>query len=440
MKINYYEFEDFKIDYLNKGWYCIKSKELGVYVYNIDSTELAKFPIESARIYTNNQIYKLISDKEVIPTHTYNPTDFFLSGKVPRLMIYPTSACNLSCIYCHCSSERESVHMTDSVIFESISKYIKFVESQGCLSNGIEITFMGGGEPFLKIGSIKKIVDYLKNNRISAKFSIVTNGTLGSDSDWLWLISEKFRITISADGPPHVQNHQRPYNSNNPTADIIERRLHFLSNQKVKINIRSTVINSSKKNIDDICKYFRLFKCISTHHLEPVSFAGRGESLSGSNISHFYSNFFKYYSKYLYSNPSRFKSSWFKPFQKSDGFCGAVYHNSIVTHDGYVTLCSEVDSKSINNKNINNFLVSKIEEINPFTSDKAIEFSQKNALDHLPVCCKCIIKYKCGGGCYVKRARDFYDNQLSFYDSFCKNVIALQISYLLQVYEKRNFK
>lgn len=433
MRINYYNFNDFKINKLTDNWFLIKNNQLGDYLFNVDSVEVAKIP----KNITSDQITKTITNRVVTPQKTYGPENFFNSGKVPRLMLFPTASCNLNCIYCHCDSNCKDSHMSDSILVESLSKYLEFVKRNANVTNGIEITFMGGGEPFVKFDSIKEVVSLLKEKEIKVKYSIVTNGTLGSDDDWLWLQKENFSITISADGPPEIQNYQRPFNTQRGTSEVLEKRLIFLSNRKIKVNIRTTVINSEEENIDKICNYFKVFKCVQTHHLEPVSFAGRGIMLTDDNISDFYKNFFSYYSKYLYTNPERFKSAWFKPFQKSDGFCGAVYHNAIVTHDGYVTLCTEVDSKSLNNPIGSEFIVSMVTDTNPFESSKAINFSNNNSVKKLPYCKDCIIRYKCGGGCYVKRSRDFSNDPSLYYNAYCENVIALHLSYLLQLYGKR---
>ncbi|MHC1690654.1 MAG: radical SAM protein [Bacteroidales bacterium] len=435
MRFNYYKLNNFDIKHLKDGWFFIDCKPLGHYLFNIDSVEIAKIPIGISKSKQLELVEKTLKEKIIIPSKIYNPENFFNNKKVPRLMIFPTATCNLSCIYCHCSSDRTVSHMDDSILHDSIIKYINYVERNSGFAQVLEITFMGGGEPFIRFDRIRNVVSYIKSKRIKAKYTIVTNGTLGTDDDWKWLLSEKFRITISADGPPEVQNYQRPYSSNLETSPILEKRLNFLTTEKAKINIRSTIIDSSKNNIEKICNYFRMFKCVKTHQLEPVSFAGRGLSLSEDNLLTFYESYFEHYSKYLYSSPSRYKSAWFKPFQKSDGFCGAVYHNAIITHDGYVSLCTEVDSKSLKNRLGNEFIVSHINESNPFESSKAIAFTNKHSITEMEYCKLCIIRYKCGGGCYVKRYRDFPNDLSLFYKSFCNNIISLQLSYLLQIYD-----
>jgi radical SAM protein with 4Fe4S-binding SPASM domain len=118
-----------------------------------------------------------------------------------------------------------------------------------------------------------------------------------------------------------------------------------------------------------------------------------------------------------------------------DGFCGAVYYNAVVTHDGYVSLCTEVDSSSLNTEYGNKFIVSHVSEENPFLTQKSIDFSCSHSINQLEACKTCIVRYKCGGGCYIKRERDFLKDEKGFFQAFCDSVIKLNLSYLVGVYE-----
>lgn len=352
-------------------------------------------------------------------------------------MMFLTSMCNLRCIYCHCNSTSQGQHMNEDLAFKIVKKYVNHVQQfTGTTEDTIQITFMGCGEPLLQIQIIKKIVEYLESQEINGDYVLVTNGTLGNDDDWTWLINKKFRITISIDGNPATQNNQRKYaDSQVGTWPKLESRLHFISQLGAKVHIRSTVTDI--RNIDSTCEYLEQFDCIETHSLEPVSMAGR--AIDGSHypddLQNFYSEFFNIYSKYLYRNPSRYKSAWFKPFKRMDGFCGAVYYNAVVTHDGYLSLCTEMDSSTLETNYGDQFIVSHIDDENSFISYKSLKFSNDHSINNMEKCKSCAIQYKCGGGCYVKRYRDFTEPEV-YYNSFCRNVIKLNLSYLIAMYDK----
>jgi radical SAM protein with 4Fe4S-binding SPASM domain len=423
--------ENLVISNLPGSWFLLESGETNNrYLYNNESCELGLLPLLPS-LELQNAISNIVETRRVVSKPSFSPEKYLERKETPRLMLFLTASCNMRCVYCHCNSETDKAHMSDDRALEIVKQYIKHIrEFTGKIDN-IEITFMGGGEPFLRINTIKKIVSYIENVGINGEYVIVTNATVGSDADWEWIVSKGFSVTISSDGPPNVQDKQRIFaKGSKNTSDYVVKRLIHLSRFNIDVNIRSTVMDVSAESLDLICDYFQKFSCVKTHHLEPVSFAGRGYTQKDVSEQEFYHQFFKNYAPYLYTNPKRFKSAWFKPFKKAHGFCGAVYFNAVVTHDGYISLCSEVDSSALPLEYGNNYIVSHIEEDNPFLSKKSLDFSAKNSINNIPECQTCIIRYKCGGGCYIKRDRDF-QNSSQFYNAFCRNAVILNMSYLI---------
>lgn len=429
------------IQQVKGNWFVINSGSLPYcYLYNNNSGLITKLPVSFEQLSFSNiseqftKLQELESEKYL---EHFTPHKYLDLKKPTRLMMFMTSMCNLKCIYCHCNSTSHGEHMDKKLAFKTIDKYITHVKAySGTTEDNIQITFMGGGEPLLQIQMIKEIVEYLEEQNIKGKYVLVTNGTVGNDDDWNWLIDRQFRITLSIDGNPEIQNTQRVFaNSKMGTWTNLENRLDFLDRKSAKIHVRSTVTDT--RNIDKICQYLEQFDCIETHSLEPVSIAGRGIDCSHypQDLEEFYSKFFETYSKYLYHNPGRYKSAWFKPFKRMDGFCGAVYHNAVITHDGFVSLCTEMDSSTQYTYG-NQFIVSHINEENPFISNKSLDFSNYHSVDNMEKCKNCIVKYKCGGGCYAKRHRDLTEGDV-YYNSFCKNIIKLNLSYLIAIYEEK---
>lgn len=429
MTIRY--LEDLVVSNLSDSWFLLESERINNrYLYNNESCELGLLPpLPNPQL--SDKIAHIVKTRKITTKPSSSPKKYLERKETPRLMLFLTASCNMRCVYCHCSSKTDKAHMSDEIALDIVKRYIRHVSEFTGKMDNIEITFMGGGEPFLQVGTIKKIVTYIEENGIHGKYVIVTNATVGSDSDWEWIVSKGFRVTISADGPPNIQNKQRIFaKGSRITSYYVERRLTRLAQFDVDVNIRSTVMEVSAESIDSICDYFQRFSCVKTHHLEPVSFAGRGDAYRDVSEEEFYRQFFKNYSLYLYENPKRFKSAWFKPFKKAQGFCGAVYFNAVVTHDGFVSLCSEVDSSAFSARYGDKYIVSHIQDDNPFLPMKSLDFSDKNSIDNIPECRTCIIRYKCGGGCYIKRDRDFKDNG-QFYNVFCKNAVILNMSYLI---------
>ncbi|MCG5497506.1 radical SAM/SPASM domain-containing protein [Ectothiorhodospira variabilis] len=426
-----YYLEDLNVLHVADSWFLLRSATLkNAYLYNNESCELGMLP-EVAGPELEKMVARIIDKKKVVSKSSSSPEKYIERKETPRLMLFLTASCNMRCVYCHCKSETDKAHMSEESALSTVGRYIEHVRKFTGHADNIEITFMGGGEPFLRIGTIKKIVGFLEGEGIQGQYVIVTNATVGNDSDWEWVVSKDFRVTISADGPPSIQDKQRVFAKNlRGTSSAVEKRLDWLSQYDIEVNIRSTVMDVAAPSVKSICDYYNRFSCVKTHHLEPVSFAGRGESHRNISEEEFYREFFKSYSPYLFENPKRFKSAWFKPFKKSHGFCGAVYFNAVVTHDGYVSLCSEVDSSGLSESYGHKYLVSHIQDDNPFLPQKSLDFSRQHSINAIPECQECIVRYKCGGGCYIKRDRDFKDSA-HFHDAFCRNAIILNMSYLI---------
>lgn len=432
-------------------------KEIGTDVFVI-STPVGKYLLDNVsasiaqlnnRIELENQVhmdalYKTL-DVRRERKRIFSPQEYIHNKKLCRLMIYLNSGCNMRCIYCHCDSTVGD-NMPDELISMTLEKYYTHICNRLDAVNEFEevpqITFMGGGEPFLRFEKIKGIVT--KFNEMCAgihlvpRYVLVTNTTLGTDENWKWLVDHNFMLNLSLDGPEYIQNRNRPLYGNKPSFEQIRKRLQFLSDINASCHVRSTIINIDE--VSKVCEFFKQFSCVKTHALEPVSIAGRAKK-TGLNVdtNHFYSDFFHTYAAFLLNEPDRFKSSWFSPFKRTEGFCGAVYCNAIVLPDGNITLCSEVDSKETRDDIKTKFIVGNVAESGDvFETDKAIKFSEENRLNQLPNCAHCPIKYKCGGGCYIKKIRDFDGNSNQFYDTFCRSAIKLNISFLIGCLENVN--
>lgn len=375
----------------------------------------------------------------------FTPQEFIKNDQVGRLMLYLTNTCNMRCIYCHCDSTVGD-NMSDKTIDRTLEKYFEHVEPRVEIMRTHDelpqITFMGGGEPFMRFNKIKEVVTKFdaKCDRLglTPEYLLVTNTTLGSDEDWRWLVDHNFTLNLSLDGPRNIQNRNRPLTGNRKSFDLTDYRLKFLSELGAKVHVRSTVINADE--VSAICNYFKRYTCVQSHALEPVSIAGRAtenDEIIQVDTRKFYNDFYRAYSKYLFTEPEHFQSAWFKPFKRTKGYCGAVYMNSVVLTSGTIVLCSEIDLDETPDYIKDEFVVASVYgDGDVFKSKKAYEFSERHELDREPYCKNCIIKYKCGGGCYIKKIRDFFHNEKGFYSTFCKSAISLSISYLIYALEK----
>ena len=438
MRIRY----DSDIEYfqMEKNSFLIRSpKYNGIYIYNKITKKLKKIGFSDGFSFSNEvrhyiaNIYKdfLMSSSGERPLSI---EEYIEGDRIPRLMLFVSAGCNLGCVYCHCNSIPTGGKMTWDTAKKAIDKYVNLIREKSLSNRLARVSFMGGGEPFLNFALIKKCVEYFKLLGYNCDINIVTNGVSGAIDDIKWCVDNNVSLNISSDGPPFIQDAQRPKAGGGKTSHIIEDRLSFLSKFNSRVHVRSTFLSVDTSYIDDIIKYYDKFSCIHSIQIEPLSPAGRAERLCVNDK--FYFDFYEKYSIYLYSDPTRYNSSLFRPDNFSEGFCAAVYYNTIVTHDGYVSLCSEVDSRDIGGPS-NKYVASHINDENPFFSEAAKAFSEEYRTSNRMECSSCVVQYKCGGGCYIKLDRDYKGDWKNFSNVYCKISKNLNISYLIGRYEER---
>jgi len=429
---------------LDLGFKKLKQKEYG-HDYSMDNSTVLKN--DTLIVKDNNSYIIYVPFTNIITRVSKFPEDgtvlenalkqkgFF--GSVPdivhqdtewkgfkSLTLLLTRKCNLRCIYCYASPAIDGPSMPSNLAIDAVNWFVQ--QNQG---SKIRITFHGGGEPTLEQDLIKKVVsrvEKIKGNH-SVHYLIVTNGT-AKRSFLKWMMDHKFAITFSVDGPPEIQNRNRPFADGSPSSQVVENNMKYLIDENYPLGIRLTY--SSKDDIGQIIRYFGELG-IKRIHLEPLFPYGR------------------YYKKVKFGNDSKYKiflpetddllikflkamnickdygikiyNGHIMHFNKGVGyFCGAASGKAmLVTHDGFLTGCLEVvDSKDKEIKifKIGNWVPSERRfEVN---MDK-ISILQKRHADILPICRKCFARYICAGGCAVKAVRanqGFFGRDISYCD------------------------
>ncbi len=346
------------------------------------------------------------------------------------LTLLITRRCNMACSYCYASAKPVGQSMTTELALNALRWF-----NDQLNGNTLRICFHGGGEPTLEKNLIKSVVAETKKiHDKKTRFLIVTNGT--TDIEFSnWLMSENFSISISMDGPPNIQNRNRPLAMGGNSSKIVERTIRHLVESDYKFTIRLTY--SPADNVEEIIRYFGKLG-IRSLHFEPLFPHGReyGTIAFGKN-----QNLYDIYSP----NGNEMVTPFLKAldiakeykikitnghlshFVKGNGyFCGSASGRSmIVTHDEFLSACLEiVDSKD---KDFNLFhLGDYLSQEKKFTVDlNRLNELQNRHADILPECKNCYARYTCAGGCAIKTVRasgNFFDRDLP-YCSFTKALV-----------------
>lgn len=146
---------------------------------------------------------------------------------VTALSLNLMQACNMGCGYCY--AEQGSFGgamkgMSAEIARASVDRLLERAPP-GCR---IVIAFMGG-EPFLARALLRETTHYAwtaaQRSGRSAAFAVTTNATMIQDDDAALLADYPFSVTVSIDGPPSVQDSQRPMRSGAPSSGRVQEGL-----------------------------------------------------------------------------------------------------------------------------------------------------------------------------------------------------------------------
>jgi len=346
--------------------------------------------------YLANKIY--LEDTDSIKEELLRPEIFSIKRCInfkeehvsAPLVLLLTNKCNAICTYCYVDANK-----TKKIMSFELAK--KVIDAALIKKSKLDIFFFGGGEPTMAFALMKKIQIYtssFKNKQIN--LYLISNGFFNK-SIAKWIASNIKHISISCDGPPYIQNKNRPLIGGQDSSSILEENINFLLQKKVSVVFRVTITMSSSKKQKEIIEYaFRLG--IKTLLFSPFRTTNKSKKNKVKTV-----NYFKFAQDFLKANElanifgSKIISDFF-PIEPKDSMCGFESPNTAVSYSGYVTTCWE-SSVSYADK-LDEFVYGRIGDNGeiqkmPQSWDKITKRTPNNIDD----CRSCFLKWSCAGGC-----------------------------------------
>lgn len=180
-----------------------------------------------------------------------------LKGREPlvappdSVVLMLTYACNMACRYCRQGEipDVEGVEMPEEIGRRAIDWLAGIPGPERCMSVGFF-----GGEPFLKFGLMKRMAAYAfevatRRGR-PLKLGAMTNGLVLTDEVIDFVAETGMQLTVSFDGPAHVQDACRVLKNGGPSHALIAPRLRELTRRCPGLTVRPTVFGD--QDLDEV--------------------------------------------------------------------------------------------------------------------------------------------------------------------------------------------
>lgn len=194
------------------------------------------------------------------------------------LTVYSSLACDLACSYCFAGKAHSShAILSERLIRESAREVI-----ENCAQENLPFTavFHGGGEPAMD-PRLRDLLTALRSmsekSGVPFRSYIATNGVMSEETAH-WIAVNFDMIGLSVDGPPEIQNVQRPTKYGEATSGIVERTASILKKHQKTLSVRCTILPENYGKMQKIAAYFTEILKADEIHIEPAYLRGSSPS------------------------------------------------------------------------------------------------------------------------------------------------------------------
>jgi uncharacterized protein len=343
-----------------------------------------------------------------------------------NLTLLLTRRCNLRCLYCYASAGETGYSQESMRLGHALTATRYFVHQLPDDVSKVRITFHGGGEPTLEARTIRAVVAQAEKSRgdRKTKYLITTNGVV-SPGFVDWMMDKEFAISLSADGPPKIQDRNRPLANGGPSSPIVQRTIERIVANDYPLTVRVTY--SIEDDITEIVKFFGSLG-VKQIHLEIIFPHGRqfddvksllGDSqIRDSDDERYVQSFLSALDEAKRLGIRIHNAQYMGFIHGRRHFCGGSAGTAMMaTHDGLISSCLEVVDSS--DAEMPMFQLGEWNETSKqFVLDQSqlAKFSSRTVEKLIP-CKDCYARYSCAGGCPAKAYRatgNLYSSEMAY--------------------------
>jgi len=195
------------------------------------------------------------------------------------LTLYLHNECNLSCTYCFADPSPKPAERLDLPTIRSAARLVM----DNCRAVGRPFTavFHGGGEPTLHQPLLQEVLDMVEvmaQERNLPIFRYIASNGVISAARASWIAHRFDLVGLSCDGPPEINNEQRPAWAGGPSSSSIERTVRIIREEGTPLHVRVTITPQSMLRQSEIAAYICRTLQPQEIHVEPVYYGGRTDT------------------------------------------------------------------------------------------------------------------------------------------------------------------
>lgn len=324
------------------------------------------------------------------PGPTFRPT---------TAVLLLTNRCNLRCTYCYASGGEGPVQDLSAELARVAIDHV----CQNAVKLGrphFELTFHGGGEPVQAWDILQDATAYARAKDLPCHVSMVSNG-VWSSRQREWIIHNLDSLSISFDGGPETQDHQRPFASGQGSFQAVMRTVQALDKAGFSYGIRMTATAPWRERLPQDVRFMCQETGCPAMQVEPAFNTRRGEHQGPTDeeSTAFVDAFMEAF-EVAHQAGRRLTYSGARPWLLTQTFCTAPYGALVVNAAGHLVACYEIASES--------HTLAEMSTVGHIDGDQVVvDHRARRALltyleDKRAACRDCFCYWHCAGDCYTR--------------------------------------
>jgi uncharacterized protein len=340
-----------------------------------------------------------------------------------------TNRCNLRCVYCYADAGvGPAREMPEAIGHAAIDQVCQQAVQQGL--DRFRVDFHGGGEPTAAWRPLQACAAHARTRPLPAVVSLTSNAAW-SPAVRDWIIQHVDELSLSVDGGPATQNRNRPLAQGGESFGLVDANLRALDDAGRTYGVRVTASPPWDPLADDVRSLCEHPGCVAIQ-VEPTFDTRRGGHRLAPTVEDCQSFVAAFVAAFevgrALGRPVFYSGA--RVGVQAATFCEAPYGALIVTPEGNLSTCYEVDGPR--------HPLFSISHIGRILGDRIEVDDERRAALHAlmaqrrQVCDSCFCASSCAGDCYTRTFAPGADGHLR-YGARCDMNRAIFVQILLRL-------